>query len=112
MIFLLRWLVGGLIIATVPLVGNKFGSLAGGVVVLMPVSTLLSLSSSWWDDGPLKAGSIALATVYLVPLVAVPPLVFALAASRDVRLTSAVVVSFLAWLMPAALVVLISRSDS
>lgn len=68
--FVLRALVGGLLVAGVPVVASHFGRTAAGLLMLVPVVTLVSLAYVWWDLGPSVAGTVSLAGLLGLPSVA------------------------------------------
>jgi uncharacterized membrane protein (GlpM family) len=65
--FVARFLVGGLIIASVPLLASRFGPGVAGVVILVPIVSLVSFVSLGVAGGPTPVGRASLGTLIALP---------------------------------------------
>jgi len=111
--FVARFLLGGLIVASVPLVASRFGPAAAGVVILLPVISLVSFATLGAAGGPAPLAKASLGTLIALP----STIAFMLIVYGAARLGAAVPVALLSasagWLLVAApLTVLIARLGS
>jgi uncharacterized membrane protein (GlpM family) len=89
--FVARFLLGGLIVASVPLVASRFGPEVAGVVILVPVVSLVSFVSLGVAGGPAPVGRASLGTLIALP----STIAFMLVTFCSVRLGSSVAVALL-----------------
>jgi len=68
--FLFRAVLGGILVASVPILAARLGNTAGGLLMLLPVVTLVSLVYVSWDVGAEKSGLVAMAGLLGLPSVA------------------------------------------
>ena len=65
--YVLRFVLGGLVVASVPLAARRFSLIVGSVVILTPVITILSLYFISRDLGIEKIGPVAIRTAAALP---------------------------------------------
>ncbi len=104
--FVLRFLLGGAVVASVPLVASRLSPGVAGVVVLVPVITLTGLLVTWSSLGPSSAQRVALGALVALPSLAVFLAVVVLAPRLRVPFVASLVVALAMW---TALAVLSAR---
>ena len=108
--FVARFLVGGLIVASVPLVASRLSPAVAGVVILVPVISLVSFTTLGAAGGPAPVGRASLGTLIALPSTIAFMLVVYGAVRLGFGVAIALVSASLAWLIVAApLTFIISR---
>jgi uncharacterized membrane protein (GlpM family) len=103
--FLLRMLIGGSVIALIPLVSRKFSPSVAGVAVLVPVVTLLSFYFIARDEGVDSIAGAAVAALVALPTIAAFLLAIYVAARHLSSLPAILLIALAVWLafaVPAA----------
>jgi uncharacterized membrane protein (GlpM family) len=101
LVFAARFLVGGLIIASVPLVASRFSPAVAGVVILVPVISLVSFTTLGAAGGPMPVGRASLGTLIALPSTVAFMLVVYGAIRLGFGVAMALVCASLAWLIVA-----------
>ena len=101
--FVLRFLLGGVVVASVPLVASRLSPGVAGVVVLVPVITLTSLLVTWSSLGTSSAQRVALGALIALPSLAVFLAVVVIAPRLHVPFVTSLIVALFAWAAVAAL---------
>ena len=103
--FLLRMLIGGSIIALIPVVSRKLSPSVAGVAVLIPVVTLLSFYFIARDEGVDSIASAAIAALIALPTFAAFLLAVYVAARHLSSLPAILLIALAVWFacaIPAA----------
>jgi uncharacterized membrane protein (GlpM family) len=107
--FLLRFVLGGLLIACVPLVARRFSLTVGSIAILTPVVTILSLYFIGRDLGMSKLGPAAARAAFALPTL----LVLLLTIYGMTNITSNVylilIVGLAAWLLSVIPLIILLR---
>jgi uncharacterized membrane protein (GlpM family) len=99
--FILRFIVGGFVVATIPTVASRVGPGVAGVISLLPVVTLLGFAFLGGSDGSVAVQRAALGAVMTVPAVLAFLLGTYAALRMGWRVSGALVAGYVAWLLVA-----------
>ena len=107
--FVLRFLGAGLLVATLPLVANKFGDTLAGIVLLFPLLTFTGLVVLGLERGVESIARTALASALGLPTVLVFLLTVYFTARHGIAVLYVFGAAFAAWFVCAAILVLIMQ---
>lgn len=100
--FALRFVAGGAIVATVPLVATRVGPALAGVLVMVPVVTLVGFVFVGQTAGASAVKGASLSALFAVPAIAVYLAVTYVALRAGLGVAYALIAGVAAWLCVAA----------
>jgi uncharacterized membrane protein (GlpM family) len=107
--FLFRFALGGLIIASLPVVSRWLSPSIAGVLVVIPVVTLLSMFFIGRDEGMSSVGMAATTGAFSIPAVFLCLLTVRLLSKAGLNLAPILALSFFVWLVSVMPVILLLR---
>lgn len=102
--FIIRFVSGGLLVASLPWIAARFGTTVAGVVLLFPVVTIAGFTVLALERGMVTLVEASEAAILTVPVVATFLIAVNLAA-RYLTLTWTLAVGLGAWLLGASILV-------
>lgn len=103
--FVLRFLAAGLLVATLPLVANKFGDMVAGIVLLFPLLTFTGLLVLGLERGTESIARTSISSVFGLPTVLVFLLTVHFTARQQMAIPLVFGSAFAAWFVCAVIVV-------
>lgn len=101
--FILRFTIGGLVVASVPLIAQHWSPRVAGALVLFPALTVGGLTMLWLDRGTSSTETAAVSGLFAVPAVAAYLFVLWLTLRLGGSYPLALGLGVLTWLVIAAL---------
>jgi len=98
--FLARFAVGGLLIATLPVIASRFGNRMAGLVAVFPITIGISLIVLLQSRGATSAKAAALSSLYSLPATAAFLLVVIFAVNKFSFMT-VLILGILGWFVVA-----------
>jgi uncharacterized membrane protein (GlpM family) len=97
--FLIRFFIGGLMIASIPLIAHKFGDKVAGYITLFPIIMILSFVVLFLTNG--SKSTIHAAQAYLIglPSVAIATIVILILLHRGINIYLTVVCGIASWIL-------------
>ena len=95
--FYIRFIIGGLIIASVPVVANRLNAKTAGYVTLIPVIMFISFLTLYFSSGNHVTQKAAQAYLVGLPSVIVAAFLMVLLLKYSVNIYATVALSLLAW---------------
>ena len=108
----IRFVVGGVMVAIIPILAEYAGKAVAGVAVMLPVITVSSMYFIGRSSGSHAVGGVALSALMAVPTAIVLLGSVYLAIRLGMRYLFALSLGLLAWCVSAMVVVLLTRRVS
>jgi uncharacterized membrane protein (GlpM family) len=102
--FALRFTVGGVIVASIPLIAKRMSPEASGIVALIPAVTLSGFTFLWLDQGNMAVQRASLAAAASVPAVLAYLLMLSTLLRNNVAFPLAMFLAIAVWLAVAFVV--------
>lgn len=101
--FVVRFVIGGLLVASIPVISKRSSPEFAGIVSLLPVVTLSSFTFLWIQSGYPAVSRAALASAIAVPAVLFYLLVLWLCLRCALAFPIAMLIAMIAWLVAATI---------
>jgi phosphatidylserine synthase len=96
--FFVRFIVGGLFIASLPLIADKFGNKIAGYITLFPIIMFISFMVLYLSEGEKATEQASKAYLVGLPAVAVASLAILILVQKGFNVYIAVAVGIIGWI--------------